>query len=107
MTGPPLVYKIVAVLRVGRNNLAAPRAVGVRASRRALRALLSMRKTFDGIKKAPHPEEAAKRPSRRTHLRSSTLSQSVPFFLVDDIEQRLTGGKAPAVFEEDRFPFLA
>src|SRR3981189_3508352 len=39
----------------------------VRASRRALRALLSMRDTIDGIKKIPHPEEAAKRPSRRTH----------------------------------------
>jgi hypothetical protein len=30
-----------------------------RASRRALRALLSMRYTIDGIKKCPHPEEAA------------------------------------------------
>src|SRR6266446_10335334 len=50
----------------------------VRASRRALRALLSMRYIFDGIKKCPHPEEAAQgsalcaargqasRPSRRT-----------------------------------------
>jgi hypothetical protein len=37
-----------------------------RASRRALWALLSMRKA-DGIEKIPHPEEAAKRPSRRTH----------------------------------------
>jgi len=35
------------------------------ASRRG--ALLSMRYVFDGIKKCPHPEEAAKRPSRRTH----------------------------------------
>src|SRR6266566_4642631 len=26
-----------------------------------------MREAFDGIKKVPHPEEAAKRPSRRTH----------------------------------------
>jgi hypothetical protein len=59
----------------------------VRASRRApssslgqaLWALLSMRQSFDGIKKTPHPEEAAHgsalcaargqdpRPSRRTH----------------------------------------
>jgi len=30
-------------------------------------ALLSMREAFDGIKKSPHPEEAATRPSRRTH----------------------------------------
>jgi hypothetical protein len=41
--------------------------VVVHASRRALRAFLSMREVFDGIKKIPHPEEAAKRPSRRTH----------------------------------------
>jgi hypothetical protein len=39
----------------------------VRASRRAPRALLSMRYFVDGIKESPHPEEAAKRPSRRTH----------------------------------------
>jgi hypothetical protein len=26
-----------------------------------------MRWIFDGIKNAPHPEEAAQRPSRRTH----------------------------------------
>src|SRR5713101_9528452 len=39
----------------------------VRASRRALWALLSMREGFDDIKKIPHPEEAAKRLSRRTH----------------------------------------
>jgi AraC-like DNA-binding protein/mannose-6-phosphate isomerase-like protein (cupin superfamily) len=39
----------------------------VRASRRARWALLSMRKVFDGIEKFPHPEEAAKRPSRRAH----------------------------------------
>ena len=38
----------------------------VRPSRRALRALLRMRYTFDGTKEIPHPEEAAKRPSRRT-----------------------------------------
>jgi len=31
----------------------------MRASRRALRALLSMRYLIDGIKKIPHPEEAA------------------------------------------------
>jgi len=31
----------------------------VRASRRALWALLSMRYTVDGIKKCPHPEKAA------------------------------------------------
>jgi hypothetical protein len=34
-------------------------------------------------------------------------ARSVPFFFVDDVERRLTRGKAPAVFEEDRFPFLA
>jgi hypothetical protein len=39
----------------------------VRASRRARWALLSMRQYFDGIKKIPHPEEAAKQLSRRTH----------------------------------------
>src|SRR5438876_7876158 len=39
----------------------------VRPSRRAPWALLRMRQVFDGIKKIPHPEEAAKRPSRRTH----------------------------------------
>jgi hypothetical protein len=39
----------------------------VRASRRALRVLLSMREASDGIKKIPHPEEAAKQLSRRTH----------------------------------------
>src|SRR6266446_7696789 len=39
----------------------------VRASRRALWALLSMRQLFDRIKKTPHPEEAAKRQSRRMH----------------------------------------
>jgi hypothetical protein len=30
-------------------------------------ALLSLRYSFDGTKKTPHPEEAAKRPSRRTY----------------------------------------
>src|SRR6266404_7219082 len=39
----------------------------VRPSRCALQALLRMRYIFDGIKKIPHPEEAAERPSRRTH----------------------------------------
>ena len=38
----------------------------VRASRRTPRVLLSMREAFDGIKKIPHPEEAAKQLSRRT-----------------------------------------
>ena len=33
----------------------------LRASRRARWALLSMRESFDGIKKIPHPEEAAER----------------------------------------------
>jgi putative endonuclease len=33
----------------------------VRASRHALEALLNMRYSFDGIRKIPHPEEAAKR----------------------------------------------
>jgi hypothetical protein len=36
----------------------------VRASRRALGALLGMRKALNGVQEAPHPEEAAK---RRTH----------------------------------------
>src|SRR6266404_233703 len=31
------------------------------------RALLRMRQVFHGIKKVPHPEGAAQRPSRRTH----------------------------------------
>src|SRR5437667_11847698 len=39
----------------------------VRPSRRAHWALLRMRYVFDGIKIIPHPEEAAERPSRRTH----------------------------------------
>src|SRR6266849_3386083 len=39
----------------------------VRASRRALRALLSMRYVVDGNKKIPHPEETAEQSSRRTH----------------------------------------
>jgi hypothetical protein len=34
----------------------------LRASRRAPRALLSMRAVLDGIKKCPHPEEAAPGP---------------------------------------------
>src|SRR6185312_9623726 len=38
----------------------------VRPSRRALQALLRTRQIFDGTKEIPHPEEAAKRPSRRT-----------------------------------------
>jgi hypothetical protein len=50
-------------------------SAGVRASRRApssslgqaLWALLRMRDAIDGIKKIPHPEEAAERLSRRTH----------------------------------------
>src|SRR5262249_26110322 len=37
----------------------------LRASRRALRALLSM--MVDGVKEDPHPEEPAERTSRRTH----------------------------------------
>src|ERR1700687_115433 len=54
-----------------RLHLCLTRAAGcckraLRASRRALRALLSMRYPVDGIKERPHPEEAAKRPSRRT-----------------------------------------
>ena len=39
----------------------------VRPSRRAPRALLRMRYLLDHIKEEPHPEEAAKRLSRRTH----------------------------------------
>jgi hypothetical protein len=39
----------------------------VRASIRARCAPLGIRKTFDGSEKIPHPEEAAKWPSRRTH----------------------------------------
>jgi hypothetical protein len=39
----------------------------VRPSRRPLCGLLRMRYAFDGIKKTPHPEEAAKQLSRRTH----------------------------------------
>src|ERR1700730_14479014 len=34
-------------------------------------------------------------------------TQSEPFSVVDDVDERLTRGKAPAVFEEDRFPLLA
>ena len=37
----------------------------------------------------------------------TSWEQSEPFFLVDDMEQRLTRGKAPAVLEKDGFPFLA
>jgi hypothetical protein len=37
----------------------------VRASRHALWALLSMTEVIDGIRKSRHPEEAAKRSSRR------------------------------------------
>jgi hypothetical protein len=40
-------------------------------------------------------------------LPADTIEQSVPFFLIDDIEQRLTRGKAPAVVEEDRMNFAA
>ena len=32
---------------------------------------------------------------------------SIPFFFIDDVEQRLTRGEAPAVFQQDRLPFLA
>jgi hypothetical protein len=39
----------------------------VGASRRALQALLRMRSVVYGINGIPHPEEAAERPSRRTH----------------------------------------
>ena len=39
----------------------------VHPSRRARWALLRMRGAIDGIKKIPHPEEAAERLSRRTH----------------------------------------
>src|SRR6266851_1994732 len=49
------------------NVLAWSRRIAMRPSRRALRALLRMRLSFDDIEKEPHPEEAAKRPSRRTH----------------------------------------
>src|SRR5882672_1695917 len=42
-------------------------SMSVRASRRALRALLSMRYVIDRIKNIPHPEETAPRSSRRTH----------------------------------------
>src|SRR6266481_138065 len=42
--------------------------IGVaRASRCALRALLSMRNVFDDIKKIPQPEEAAEGPSHTVH----------------------------------------
>ena len=34
------------------------------------------------------------------------LGRSEPFLLVDDIDERPTRGEAPAVFEEDRLPFL-
>jgi hypothetical protein len=32
-----------------------------------------MRQVFDGIKKIPHPEEAAKQLSRRTHCADAAL----------------------------------
>ena len=52
----------------------------VRASRRTLRVLLSMREAFDGIKKIPHPEEAAKQLSRRTHGRDAA-NREFPYTL--------------------------
>jgi len=48
-------------------RVAAAAPAVVRASRRARGALLSMRKVLDALRKGPHPEEAAKQPSRRTH----------------------------------------
>jgi hypothetical protein len=57
----------------------------VRASGRARRALLCIREITDGIKKKPHPEEAAKRAaskdalplSSRTSILSHTLFRGV------------------------------
>jgi hypothetical protein len=46
----------------------------VRALRCALRAFLRMRKALDIIKKIPHLEEAAKQPSRRTHVADLQLN---------------------------------
>jgi hypothetical protein len=47
--------------------------MSVRASRRALRALLSTREDSQRIKEGPHPEEAAERPSRRVPRASRTV----------------------------------
>ena len=44
----------------------------LRPSRRALRALLRMRYTFDKIKKIPHPEEAARAAVSKDALRRSS-----------------------------------
>src|SRR6516165_8971538 len=73
------------------------------ASRRALRALLSMRKAPDGIKKNAHPEEAAKQLSRRTQRVDPANRQFPDTFengnpaiqwLLDPGSSRLRGGAA-------------
>jgi hypothetical protein len=40
-------------------------------------ALLTMRYVVDGFKKNPHPEEAAKRPSRRTHYADPAIRRFI------------------------------
>src|SRR5580700_1466191 len=40
-------------------------------------------------------------------LKEDGSTASEPFLLVDDIEQRLPGGKAAAVFDQHRLPFVA
>src|SRR5580700_11982174 len=40
-------------------------------------------------------------------LKEDGSTASEPFLLVDDIEQRLSGGKTAAVFDQHRLPFVA
>src|SRR5215468_6309564 len=62
-----LSFRRKIIQRNWRRENADGRIAIVRPSRRVLRELLRMRKAEDGTKIIPHPEEAAKRPSRRTH----------------------------------------
>jgi len=62
--------------------------------------VLRMRQAFEGIKKIPHPEEVAERPSRRTHC--ARLSSFTRFNLLQrplDVSQQVglgfeAGGEA-------------